>query len=94
MQLVATPDTNLLLILTPLCSGTHYSISVSLVSVELVQFMSQLLILMFIQIFTREAVHVRRIVTNCLGPHTDSCWNIHLALVSRFKKNVKAMTAP
>ena len=28
MQLVATPDTQLLLILPPLCSGTHYSISV------------------------------------------------------------------
>uniref|UniRef100_A0A8C8JNM2 Tc1-like transposase DDE domain-containing protein n=1 Tax=Oncorhynchus tshawytscha TaxID=74940 RepID=A0A8C8JNM2_ONCTS len=37
----------------PLCSGTHYSISVSHMSMELVQFMSQLLNLMFIQIFTR-----------------------------------------
>ena len=53
MQLVATPDTDVLLILTPLFSGTHYSISVSHMSVELVQFMSQLLNLeMFIQIFT------------------------------------------
>jgi hypothetical protein len=43
----------LLLILTPLCSGTHYSISVSHMSVELVQFMSQFLnLVMFIQIFT------------------------------------------
>uniref|UniRef100_A0AAZ3NV80 Tc1-like transposase DDE domain-containing protein n=1 Tax=Oncorhynchus tshawytscha TaxID=74940 RepID=A0AAZ3NV80_ONCTS len=40
------------LFLTPLCSGTHYSISVCHMSVELVQFMSQLLNLMFIQIFT------------------------------------------
>jgi hypothetical protein len=38
---------------TPLCSGTHYSTSVSHMSVELVQFMSQLLnLVMFIQIFT------------------------------------------
>uniref|UniRef100_A0A673XFP6 Uncharacterized protein n=1 Tax=Salmo trutta TaxID=8032 RepID=A0A673XFP6_SALTR len=37
----------------PICSGTHYSISVSHMSVELVQFMSQLLnLVMFIQIFT------------------------------------------
>jgi hypothetical protein len=43
----------LLLILTPLCSGTHYPISVSHMSVELVQFMSQFLnLVMFIQIFT------------------------------------------
>ena len=37
----------------PLCWGTHYSISVSHMSVELVQFKSQLLNLMFIQIFIR-----------------------------------------
>jgi hypothetical protein len=43
----------LVLILTPsLCSGTHYSIFVSHMSVEHVQFMSELLNLMFIQIFT------------------------------------------
>jgi succinate dehydrogenase hydrophobic anchor subunit len=43
----------LLLILTPLCSGTDYSIYVSHMSVEFVQFMSQLLnLVMFIQIFT------------------------------------------
>jgi hypothetical protein len=37
----------------PLCSVTHYSISVSHMSVELVQFMFQLLnLVMFIQIFT------------------------------------------
>ena len=43
----------LLVILTPLCSGRPYSISVSHMSVELVQFMSQLLnLVMFIQIFT------------------------------------------
>jgi hypothetical protein len=54
MQLVATPDT-----VTfdfdnpPLCSGTHYSIYVCHMSVELVQCMSQLLnLVMFIQIFT------------------------------------------
>ena len=36
----------------PPCSGTHYSISVCHMSVELVQFMSQLLnLVMFIQIF-------------------------------------------
>ena len=52
MQLVATPDTDILLIFTPLCSGKHYSISVSHMSVELVKFMSQLLnLVMFIQIF-------------------------------------------
>ena len=33
-------------------TGTRYSISVSHMSMELVQFMSQLLNLMFIQIFT------------------------------------------
>ena len=45
MQLVATPDTDCYFF-----SRTH-SISVSHMSVELVQFMSQLLNLMFIQIF-------------------------------------------
>ena len=51
MQLVATPDTDCYF-LPPICSGTHYSISVSHMSVELVQFMSQLLNLVkFIQIF-------------------------------------------
>jgi hypothetical protein len=44
----------LLLILTPFCSGTHYSIFVGHMSVEHVQFMSQLLnFVRFIQIFTR-----------------------------------------
>jgi hypothetical protein len=58
---VATPDT-----VTfdfdphPLCSGTHYYIAVSLMSVELVQFMSQLLnLVMSKQIFT----HVKFIFT-------------------------------
>ena len=38
-----------------LCSGTHYSISVSHMSVELVQFMSQVLnLVMFIQIITHK----------------------------------------
>jgi hypothetical protein len=47
------PDTNwYFLCWPPLCSGTHYSTSVSYMSVELFQFMSQLLNLMFIQIFT------------------------------------------
>ena len=42
----------LILTLSPLCSGTHFSISVSHMSVELVQFMSQVLnLVMFIQIF-------------------------------------------
>ena len=42
-----------LLVLTLLCSGIHYSIYVRHMSVELVQFMSQLLnLVMFIQIFT------------------------------------------
>jgi hypothetical protein len=37
----------------PLCSETHYSVSVGHMSVELFQFMSQLLnLVMFIQIFT------------------------------------------
>ena len=53
MQLVATPDTDCYFILTPLCSGTYHSISISHMSVELIQFMSQLLsLVMFIQIFT------------------------------------------
>ena len=61
MQLVATPDTDLLLIMTLLCSGTHYSISFSHMSVELVQFVSQLLnLVMFIQIFT----HVKLLKIN------------------------------
>jgi aryl-phospho-beta-D-glucosidase BglC (GH1 family) len=53
MQLLATPDTDCYFwFWPPLCSGTHYSISVSHMSVELVQFMSQLLnLVMFIQIF-------------------------------------------
>ena len=53
----------LLLILTlPLFSGTHYSISVSHMSVELVQFMSQLLnLVMFIQICT----HVKFAENQC-----------------------------
>jgi hypothetical protein len=52
MQLVATPDTDSYFGPTPLCSGTHYSISVSHMSVEL-QFFSQVLnLVMFIQIFT------------------------------------------
>ena len=53
MQLVATPDTDCYFwFWPPLCSGTHYSISVSHMSVELVQFMSQLLnFVMFIQTF-------------------------------------------
>ena len=43
----------LLLILTPLCLWTHYFIPVSHMSVELDQFMSQLLnLVLFIQIFT------------------------------------------
>ena len=46
MQLGAIPDTD--------CSGTHYPISVSHMSVELVQFMSQLLnLVMFIQIHVK-----------------------------------------
>ena len=50
MQLVATPDTAVTFD-SPLCSGTHYSISVSHMSAELVQFMSQLLnLVMFIQL--------------------------------------------
>ena len=42
MQLVATPDNDCYFWFwpSPLCSGTHYSISVSHMSVELVQFMS------------------------------------------------------
>ena len=54
MQLVATPDTDCYFDFgLPLCSGTHYSIYVSHMSVELVLFMSQLLnLVMFIQIFT------------------------------------------
>jgi hypothetical protein len=49
MQLVATPDTDCYSVtLTPLCSGTHYSISASHMSVELVQFMSQLLNLVYL----------------------------------------------
>ena len=54
MQLVATPDTDCYFwFWPPLCSGTHFSISVSHMSVELVQFMFQLLnLVMFIQIFT------------------------------------------
>jgi hypothetical protein len=52
MQLVATPDTDWYFWFWPLCSGTHYSISVSHMFLELVQFMSQVLNLMFIQIFT------------------------------------------
>ena len=52
MQLVATPDTDCYF-WPPLCSGTHYSISVTHISVELVQFLSQLLsLVMFIQIYT------------------------------------------
>jgi hypothetical protein len=51
MQLVATPDTDCYFWFWP---GTHYSISVSYMSVELVQILPQLLILvMFIQIFTQ-----------------------------------------
>ena len=55
MQLVATPDTDCYFwFWHPLCLGKHYSISVSHMSVELVQFMSQLLnLVMFTQIFTR-----------------------------------------
>jgi hypothetical protein len=54
MQLVATPDTDCYFwFWPPLCSGTHYSISNSYMSGELVQFMSQVLnLVMFIQLFT------------------------------------------
>ena len=63
MQLVATPDTDCFFWFgPPLCSETHYSISVSHMSVELVQFMSQLLnLIMFTQIFT----HVKFAENKC-----------------------------
>ncbi|CDQ83304.1 unnamed protein product [Oncorhynchus mykiss] len=49
----------------PSCSGTHYSISVSHMSVELVEFMSQLLnLVLFIQIFT----HVKFAENKCTWP--------------------------
>jgi hypothetical protein len=53
MQLVSAPDTDCYFwFRPPVCSVARYSISVSHMSVELVQCMSQLLNLMFIQIFT------------------------------------------
>jgi hypothetical protein len=53
MQVVATPDTDCYFWFWPLlCSGTHYSISVRYMSVELVQFMSQLLNLVMSNIST------------------------------------------
>ena len=63
MQLVATPSTDCYFWFWPLlCSGTHYSISVSHMYVEFVQFMSQLLnLVMVIQIFT----HVKFAENKC-----------------------------
>ena len=60
MQLVATLDT--VTFDPPSCSGTHYSVSISHMTVELVQFKSQLLnLVLFIQIFT----HVKFAENKC-----------------------------
>jgi hypothetical protein len=64
MQLVATPDTDYYFEMNPpsLCSGTHFYISVSNMSVEFVQFMSLLLnLVMFIEVFT----HVKFAENKC-----------------------------
>ena len=67
MQLLATPDTVTFDFDPPLCSGTHYSISVSHMSVKLVQFMSQLLnLVMFIHIFTHVKLKINLLKINAV----------------------------
>ena len=95
MQLVATPDTDCYFwFWPPICSGKHYYISVSHMTVELVQCMSKCLnLVMFIQIFT----HVKFVENKRSWQWKDVsffCWvNIYLLLDSHFSGGAAAHPA-
>ena len=75
----------------PLCSGTHHSISVSHMSVELVQFMSQLLnIFMFIQIFT----HVKFAENKCSWQWEDVSFFAELIFIHIYLSEMLLLLIP
>jgi hypothetical protein len=86
IQLVATPDTDWYFwFWPPICSGTHYSIFVSHMFVELVQFMSQLLnLVMFIQIFTHVKFAKKLTQLTVRGRYSQKVKRLDTPTLSRF----------